>query len=320
METENFSQQNLKLKGIFSGLFAVVLWALLPLLRQATEAIPPMQLVSTALAVAGVVSTLSWLPKKVHPCSHIRHPYSIWAGAIGGLIGALYLYFLALVRAPAAEVTLITYIWPLMFALVAEIQAQKRPRATTFLGASIAFTGAGLLILQGSGLQIESAHLPGYLAGIGSGACWVIYSLVVRSQGGVKAPAFPWIFLAASLLALLLHLTTESTWLGLDMQVWCAAILIGSGPYGLAFIAWSFGVRMGPPGIISSLAYGTPVLSTIFLVACGQAQVQWQLAAAIFCIISGAAVAGCKYKLTSTNFFYKYLLIFHKPKLKKRKT
>ncbi len=320
MKTQSCYQQNLKLKGVFSGLFAIVLWALLPLLRQATAIIPPMQLVTTALAVAGIVSTLSWLPGNVRPFFHLKHPAFIWAGSVGGLIGALYLYFLALVRAPAAEVTLITYIWPLMFALVTEIQALKRPRLSTFLGASIAFTGAGLLILQGSGLQIETEHIAGYLAGIGSGACWVIYSLVVRSCGGVKTPAFPWIFLAASILSLILHLTTESTWLGVNTGVWFAAILIGCGPYGLAFVAWSFGVRMGPPGIISSLAYGTPVLSTIFLVACGQAQVKWQLAAAIFCILSGAAVAGSNHNLIHGNIIFKYLAKIHKPKPGKSKT
>ncbi|MFW6414811.1 MAG: DMT family transporter [Thermodesulfobacteriota bacterium] len=320
MKTQRSQQQHLKLKGVFSGLFAIVLWALLPLLRQATAVIPPMQLVTTALAVAGIVSMLSWLPGNVRPFYHLRHPAFIWLGSIGGLIGALYLYFLALVRAPAAEVTLITYIWPMIFALVAEIQTLKRPRPATFLGASIAFTGTGLLILQGSGLQIETGHLPGYLAGIGSGACWVIYSMVVRNCSEIKAPAFPWIFGVASILALVLHLSTESTWLGQNTQVWSAAILIGCGPYGLAFVAWSFGVRMGPPGVISSLAYGTPVLSTIFLVACGQAQAKWQLAVSIFCILSGAAVAGSNHNNNYGKSFFKSLLNKNRLKPKKIRT
>ncbi len=287
-------KNTLEIKGIICGFFAVVLWSLLPLLRQATALIPPMQLAAMSLGIAACISTLCWLPRKVHPLEYIQLPVSAWIGAVGGLIGALFFYFLALVQAPAAEVTLITYIWPLVFALTAEILNGQTPRLETLIGASIAFSGAGLLILESSGAHMPLEHLIGYLAGIGSGACWVLYSLVMRKYKAITGPVFPWIFAVSALVGFILHMLWESTLLNLNLPVLIAAVGIGCGPYGLAFIAWSFGVRVGPPGIIGSMAYATPVLSTLFLVLLGNEQAEWQLGVAALTIVLGAAIAGKK--------------------------
>lgn len=281
-----------EIKGIVCGLFAVVLWSLLPVLRQATALIPPMQLAVMSMAVAACVSAVCWLPKGVRPLEHIHLPVSAWLGSIGGLVGALFFYFLALVKAPAAEVTLITYTWPLVFALSAEVLNGKAPHVETLCGSGIAFTGAGLLILQGADAFVPAEHLAGYLSGMAAGGCWVLYSLTMRRYSEIRLSAFPWIFAVSALVGLFLHLLWESTVLNFGVPVLVAALGIGCGPYGIAFIAWSFGVRVGPPGVIGSLAYATPVLSTVFLIILGNVQAKWQLGVAALSIVLGAAISG----------------------------
>ncbi|MFP4169340.1 MAG: DMT family transporter [Desulfonatronovibrionaceae bacterium] len=281
-----------EIKGITCGLFAVVLWSLLPVLRQATALIPPMQLAVMSLGVAACMSTLSWLPKGVRPLGHIKLPAPAWLGSVGGLVGALFFYFLALVKAPAAEVALITYTWPLLFALSAEVVDREPLHAETLLGSGIAFAGASLLILGGSDMHIPFAHLPGYLSGMAAGASWVLYSLTMRRYSEVSIPAFPWIFAAAALVGFFLHLLWEQTVVSVGAPVLVAALGIGCGPYGAAFMAWSFGVRLGPPGVIGSLSYVTPVLSTLILIVLGNAQVEWPLGVAALSIVLGAGISG----------------------------
>jgi drug/metabolite transporter (DMT)-like permease len=114
----------------------------------------------------------------------------------------------------------------------------------------------------------------------------------MRRYSEIRLSAFPWIFAVSALVGLFLHLLWESTVLNFGVPVLVAALGIGCGPYGIAFIAWSFGVRVGPPGVIGSLAYATPVLSTVFLIILGNVQAKWQLGVAALSIVLGAAISG----------------------------
>ena len=50
---------------------------------------------------------------------------------------------------------------------------------------------------------------------------------------------------------------------------WLALLLVGLGPMGAAFFFWDAAIKRGDPRVIGSLAYLTPLLSTLVLVLIG---------------------------------------------------
>ena len=75
-----------------------------------------------------------------------------------------------------------------------------------------------------------------------------------------------------------LHLATERTVWPDNPGQWAALALLGLGPAGAAFFLWDHGVKRGDIRLLGVLSYAAPVLSTLWLVAAGQAEAGWPLA------------------------------------------
>ncbi|MEO1198362.1 MAG: hypothetical protein AAFX39_03860 [Pseudomonadota bacterium] len=70
-----------------------------------------------------------------------------------------------------------------------------------------------------------------------------------------------------------------------------AMVLIGVGPMGLATLLWDHGVRHGDGRVLSTLAYLTPILSTLILVALALAIVTGAVLVGGALILIGIALA-----------------------------
>jgi len=278
-----------EIRAFAAAVFAVVLWGLLPVLREHADSVPAMQMTALALACAGLVANLAGGPRD-GAGDDTRAAVGSWLVLAGALVGAIVFYFLGLKAAPAAQVTLITYVWPLMFVAASEMLAIGRVRAVVLLGALIAFAGAALLIARDWDGGLSAAHAGGYAAGLASGACWTLYSLIVRGRRALGAGFFPRLFTLGALLAGALHVCLEATVWPVAPEALLIAAAIGAGPYGLAFIAWAHGIRHGPVRAVGALTYAVPVIASAILVAFGLAEPSWHLVAATLAVVAGVAV------------------------------
>jgi drug/metabolite transporter (DMT)-like permease len=68
-------------------------------------------------------------------------------------------------------------------------------------------------------------------------------------------------------------------------------VLIGAGPMGAAFFLWDGALKRGDPRRIGTLAYPTPMLSTLVLAASGEGRLTITAIAAMALIVGGAALA-----------------------------
>jgi drug/metabolite transporter (DMT)-like permease len=66
---------------------------------------------------------------------------------------------------------------------------------------------------------------------------------------------------------------------------------LGLGPVGLAFFLWDVGVKRGDIQLLGVASYAAPLLSTLALVAGGEAEATWALGGAALLIAGGAALA-----------------------------
>ena len=279
--------------AFLAAVFAVVLWGAMPVLRDQANSVPALQMAAIALACAALVEFVRGRAVEGRPAdTRTTVPWLRLTGLAVALVGAIAFYFLALERAPAAQVTLVTYTWPLMFVSASEILTRGRVHGVVLVGGAVAFAGCGTLILgDGEAAGAGFGTLLGYLLGLMSGGCWVVYSLLLRHGPTLGPGAWPRVFVLGAAAALVLHLGLETSLWPLPLHVAAISAAIGVGPYGLAFVAWAYGVRRGPARSVGLLAYAVPLVASALLIAIGASDPGWPFAVGTVAVLSGVALA-----------------------------
>ena len=275
------------------GFTAILMWALLAAFTIGARGIPPFQLLGLTFAVAFAVS-LPVLGRKGRRAFRIfRQPWPVWGLGVGGLFGYHLFYFIALGNAPAAEASLIAYLWPLLIVLFSALLPGERLRRCHVAGAVAGLCGAAVLILdQGeAGLAVAPEHLFGYGAAMLCALTWSGYSVLNRRFGDVPTDVVGGFCGATALLALICHGLAED-WITPTALQWLAIIALGLGPVGAAFFVWDYGTKNGDIQLLGVLSYTAPLLSTLVLVVLGQAEPDFSLFIACMLIIGGAGLAG----------------------------
>lgn len=270
----------------------ILLWSTLAVLTMLSGSVPPLQLVAMAFALAASLAFGKWLALGEPILAHLRWPKQVWLVGVGGLFGYHALYFLALRTAPAVEASLINYLWPLLIVLFSALLPGHRLRWWHVAGAVAGFAGTGILVGYGGGggFAFRSQHLPGYLAAFAAAVTWAGYSVLSRRYAHVPTDAVGGFCAATALLAALGHVLFEETVWPAGGE-WLAVVAMGLGPVGVAFFTWDYGVKHGDIRALGVAAYATPLLSTLLLIAAGQARLTPALAGACALIVGGAILA-----------------------------
>lgn len=280
----------------FYGIIAILMWGLLALLGSETTVIPAFQL----LFICFLISTLiMFIRRAVRRESVWRLPdmnISQWLIGTTGLFGFHFFYFMALRQAPALEVSLIVYLWPLLLAVMV---ATTGHRVQAILGGGVGFMGI-VVIMAGNGeLSLSAEASAGYLLALLCALIWSSYSTYLANSAG-DADDIGWISLAVALLSLLAHLTLEShfsinlTQWQFDASTWFGAILLGLGPVGGAFFLWDQGLKRGNQSLLASLSFCAPLISSVALVIAGKDQPSMTLFVAVALIMLGGLIANWK--------------------------
>jgi drug/metabolite transporter (DMT)-like permease len=281
-------------RATFIGAIAPLLWATLALLTTYAQPLPAFELVALTFALAFLLTLGKWILETWRGgpsvASRFVLPRRAWVTGAGALFLYHVFYFNALARAPAVEASLICYLWPLLIVLFSAFLPGERLKAAHVLGALCGLAGAGLLVTKGQSLGFDPAYGLGYLAALACALTWSIYSLVNRRLGAVPSDAVGVYCGATALLGLACHLLLES-WVAPSPSNLAAILALGLGPVGAAFFVWDYGVKRGDIQALGSLAYGSPLLSTLFLILAGRTAPSWLLAAAALLIVGGAALA-----------------------------
>ena len=267
----------------------MLLWGLLALLTVGSAPTPPF-LLNTVCFFTGGVLGLVWTAASGEIGKLRSVPWPVYAFGTLGLFGYHALYFSALRLAPAAEASLIAYLWPLLIVLMSGLLPGENLRAGPILGACLGFGGAALIISGGS-TGYDPTALRGYLLAAGCAIMWSGYSVLSRRFGTVPTASVAVFCLASAGLSLPLHFAFEQTAWPQGVMGWSSMALLGLGPVGLAFYVWDIGVKQGDIQMLGTVSYAAPLLSTVVLVAAGMATPSWSLGVAAAMITAGALIA-----------------------------
>ncbi len=280
------------------GLAAILLWATLASLTAAVPGLPPFLLATFSFAVATLVGLVSSLWFRTPLWTVLRTvPTSSWALGVYGLLGYHVCYFYAFRHAPALEVNLVNYLWPLLIVVFSGLLPARlggsRLRWWHVAGAFLGFAGTALVLAGAgaSGLAL-SGSAGGYLAALAAAFIWSSYSVATRLYAAVPTAAVTGSCALTAVGALAGHLAFEpSIWPATALQ-WSIVLAQGLGPVGLAFYLWDAGMKHGNIRLIGVLSYATPLLSTLLLTLSGLGQPTSLIWLAALLVTAGALLAG----------------------------
>jgi len=278
-------------RATLAGCAALALWAFLALLTRLAQPLPPLLLTALGLGIGGLLGI--GVAAARGRLSALRQRPLAWAHGVGGLAGYHALYFAALALAPPVEANLLNYLWPLLIVLLSAPLRGLPLGPRRLLGVAMGMAGAALLL--GGGASFPAEAIPGFACALAAALVWAFYSVLAgRFFAQVPTEAVAGFCLASAGFAALAHLALEPAALPEPRQ-WPAILLLGLGPTGAAFFLWDRGMKHGDPRLLGTLAYATPIASTLLLAATGEGALTWQALAAAALVAGGgllAAMAG----------------------------
>jgi drug/metabolite transporter (DMT)-like permease len=266
------------------ALTSVLLWSFLGYLGARVTHVPPLLVVGIALCVSGLATMLKLREWRV--------PLATFSVGVGGIFGYHFLYFSAFQFAPPVEANLMNYLWPLLIVLLSPLYLPGyKLRPHHLLGALMGLCGAGLIITGGK-MSLDLANFWGYLLAAGAALVWASYSLMTKRLPSFPTTAVGGFCLASGLLSLAIFSLGNQSFsiVSLTTSDWITIVLLGVGPMGAAFYTWDAALKRGDPRVIGSLAYITPLTSTLILVLLGGRQLTWISGLAMALIVVGAIV------------------------------
>ena len=272
------------------GVIAIFLWSCLALLTTLTEGIPPFELLTLSFGVAFIATLIILGRRGLSGFSSWRQPWPVWATGFVGIFVYHALYFFALKSAPAAEASLINYLWPLLLVLLSAFAAGEKLHKRQVLGALLGLAGTAFIMQQRDTHSSAVMPVAGYLAALGCALIWAGYSVFNRRFKEVPSSIIGGICGMSAVGGLICHLAFETT-VWPDFRQWTAIVILGLGPAGLAFFAWDHATKHGSLATLGALSYLAPLISTVLLIVVGRSHASPILMIPALLIIAGAVIA-----------------------------
>src|SRR5262249_40433325 len=150
------------------------------------------------------------------------------------------------------------------------------------------FVGAALLVAE-SPWTFSPRHATGYVLALAGAIIWSTYSLLTKRFGGFPTRAVAVFCFVSGVLALACHALFEPPYVVRALYV-PSFLFIGLGPMAAAFYLWDRALKRGDPRVIGTLAYMTPLLSTLCIALLGEGRLTTLSLAAMGLIVGGAAI------------------------------
>ncbi|PHQ78151.1 MAG: hypothetical protein COB66_09475 [Coxiella sp. (in: Bacteria)] len=275
-------------QGTALGYIALLFWACSALFASSVTRIPTFEVLSVAFSISfGATVLVLTLRKQWH---QIKQPLILWIIGMIGVYGNDALFIAAFKYAPAAQVDLINYLWPIFVILLAGLLPQEKISPKHLAGALLGLCGTALVILHQTGPHSVYAHyVYGYMLALCDAVVWSIYTITARYYKNVPSTMIGMYCGCGLVLSLIAHFTFEPT-IKPHLNELLIMITFGLTSQGSAYFLWDYGVKNGNFKLLSVLSYLNPIISIALLIACGKSQYSDVLIVATLLIASGGAL------------------------------
>lgn len=269
-----------KSQSLLLGVITIICWGSLATFGNLLIHLPPFYVLGTSFLFGSLPALAR--PGQLFPSLKV----SLWG--IAGYFGYHFFLFYSFRFAPAIEANLINYLWPVIMVILTPIFIkQERLKWYHIAGGALSVIGSVFLLL-GKGGEVSLDSFKGYGLALLAAFTWPIYSIGKKLMGPVSVWAVGGFCLGAAVLCFITHALIEPRVVLQWDDAW-KLILMGVGPFGVAFYFWDMALRKGDPKIMGALAYLTPVLSTINLILFGNQSLSGHMILSMALIVGGAS-------------------------------
>lgn len=228
----------------------------------------------------------------------------IGLGFLGNFLYSAF-YYASLRTLPTADACIINYLWPIIASICAAVILHEKIKIIEWLAIIISFLGVVIISTKGSSLTM--ANMKGVFFCVAGAVCYGVFN-VLNKKKGLDQLLCTAIYFAVTAVCCIPFLLAEG-----DMEPMAGATLAGILWLGIfidapAIFSWGAALQISEVGILSNLAYLTPVVAMIIsYITLGEPIEFYAVIGMLF------VVGGCMFQV-----FSKRLLICmttcHKPK------
>lgn len=250
----------------FSGIIAIILWSISPLLIIGTGNTPPFLLGFLTLIIASVTLFIKYLAiDGLSFKSIIKHDKLAYVVTTYGIGGYICFWFLAFDHAPAFEANTLNYLWPILLVGFSMLLKRASFSIIKLAGLILAFTGVILIFFNKENMDINLNYTLGYSFALTGALIWASYSILTHS---VKFTSYAMaaFMVPPAIIFLILHILKEPVYMPNNLEILSILCL---GLTRISFSFWDYAMKHADISFIGSLAYFIPVISTFFLMLFG---------------------------------------------------
>lgn len=257
-----------KTKAIIFALIAIVLWGTVAAVAKLSlTIINGVQFSFYFTLFAAITIFIISLVTRTHkniPSTVQGHWLSIIL--MGGLgLGCYQLfYMIAMKHAPAAQINVLNYLWPILIFVFAVVLLKEKFSWKILASFALGLLGVYIVITEGKFIALNMTYLGSYALALAGAACWALFSVYNRKK---KLEPISSLFLYNSsflILLLILMFATKSSFT-IPLGDLLGAAYIGIIPTGMGYILWVKAMQEGDPAFIGNLGHLAPFLSLFFI-------------------------------------------------------
>ena len=215
-----------------------------------------------------------------------RAPLQYYVVMLVGVGGYSILLNTAFKNAPAFEVNMLNYVWPVQLVLFSKLIKKQRLKLNEILGMALGFMGMCLIFIPPESQAFSKIGI-GHLWVVIAATIWAFYSAYVSGKDFSAILLVP-VMLLSGIISMFLHFAYEETILIQPVNIWIAVIALCITRF--CFALWDYGMRRGDQVLLSSLSYFLPLISSLYFIAFGIMPTRLEVAYGGALIVTGCIV------------------------------
>ncbi|CAA6806436.1 MAG: Permease of the drug/metabolite transporter (DMT) superfamily [uncultured Campylobacterales bacterium] len=255
---------NISQKANILGILTIFIWSGTTIVMVMLKQLPVMQFLFCIMFLVSSTGIVILKFKKKSFRLVFDVPKTLIFICVFGILVNYLFYFLALQNAPAREVNLINYLWPLMIVIFVAFLPRGKFSIPHFIGALFGLS-ITFWIISKDGINFEWKYLDGYIYVFLGAFTWSVYSVLLKLYDNISTFSVSLFSFIVGVISLVLHLIYETTYIPnlkeLFFIFYMGIVNIGGGIY-----MWDYAMKRGNQSFLAMLSYSIPILSTLWLV------------------------------------------------------
>jgi len=255
-----------------------------------------LQLLLLASSVATVaLFVIALIQKKIHIVKQYKlRDYKNFA--LLGLFGIVFyysFYFAGLSIAPAQEVFIVNYTYPIWIVLLASIVLKEKFTLRKAAALLISFAGVCVVVTKGDFTSLDPTNLKGDLFALTGGVAYGVFSVLGKKHNYDKVLSMFFSYLFASVIIAIVVLVFDS-FPGITPRLCLGALWIGIAVMALGFVFWFLALQLGDTAKMSNMLFLTPFLSLLYISLLTDEKIHPTSIAGLAVIVAGIIIQNYK--------------------------